>query len=83
MKKQLKLLLVIMVAFFIGLVVMSFFWRDDNTYKNAYTPMVEKSLERQKENSQERDEDSSVEPHAPGFREKDIDRQHGDRFSTY
>ena len=89
MTKKLKLILIIIALFLIGMVFASIFWHGDNLYKGAYAPMVEKSQLRQQEerpaqNDQNDGHDGySDQPQAPGFKEKDIERQRGDGFSTY
>lgn len=85
MGKTGKLIIFVIVVFCLGILIASFFWRDNTIYSGAYAPMVEKAqarkaaeLERQKQSGE-----ASEEPHAKGFREKDIDRQKGNGFSTY
>jgi hypothetical protein len=81
-KKTLNLILFIFIVFAIAMVVASAYWQGDSLYKGAYAPIVEKSRERQKAAEGE-DAPPSEQPDAYGFKEKDIDRQKGDRFSTY
>lgn len=83
MSKSLKLTLIVIILVMLGLVIANAFWHGDSLYKGAYAPIVEKSQLRQQEERQSDAEDHSDEPQAPGFKEKDIDRQRGDGFSTY
>jgi hypothetical protein len=80
-----RLLLIGMMLLVCGLLAVCLLWRGDNLYSGAYSPMVEKSLQRQGtggSGERQKDEESD-QPQAPGFREKDINRQHGEGFSTY
>lgn len=83
MSKNLKLILIVIALFMAAMVIASMLWHGDNLYKGAYAPMVEKSQLRQQEGRQSNGDEHSDQPQAPGFKEKDIDRQHGDGFSTY
>jgi uncharacterized protein YxeA len=85
MTKRGKLILIVIVMFCLGILVASFFWHSDTLYSGAYAPMVQKSLERQEAERVRKKEtgETSDEPQAPGFKEKDIDRQKGSGFSTY
>lgn len=85
MTKQTKLIIMVVVLFCVGLIVASCFWHGDSIYSGAYAPMVEKSMQRQQAevDRKKADGEASDEPQAPGFKEKDINRQHGDGFSTY
>jgi hypothetical protein len=81
-KKTIKLILFVFIVFAIAMVLTSAYWQGDSLYKGAYAPLVEKSRERQ----QATEGDSvppSEQPDAHGFKERDIERQKGDRFSTY
>jgi hypothetical protein len=82
-----RLLLIGIMLLVCGLLAVCLLWRGDNLYSGAYSPMVEKSLQRQGASGtgegQNQKEKQSDQPQAPGFREKDINRQHGEGFSTY
>lgn len=82
MSKTGKLLVFILIIFSIGLVLASIYWHGDTLYQGAYAPIVEKSQQR-KQADQQDDGGSSNQPTPPGFKERDIDRQKGDRFATY
>lgn len=80
MSKQEKLILFYVGLFCIALAIISYVWQSDQYYSNAYTPVVEKArLER----AIREDEQSSKQPAPAGFREKDIDKNRGNGFSTY
>lgn len=85
MTKQTKLILMVVVLFCVGLIIASCFWKGDSIYSGAYAPMVQKSLERQQDELDRKKSagEASDEPQAKGFKEKDIDREHGEGFSTY
>lgn len=83
-----------MILVYVGLfclttVLVAYFWHanDNQYYSNAYSPIVEKAqhnraiMEENRRNAA--GESSSDEPRAAGFRERDIDKKHGDGFSTY
>ncbi len=96
MSKQEKLILIYVGLFCATLIVLAFLWRSDKYYSNAYAPIVEKS-ERNKaiieqnrrteqarySNSDSQGSGTSSQPRPAGFREQDIDKNRGDRFSTY
>jgi len=81
MSKQVKLLLFVLILFAIGLVVASVFWQGDTIYSGAYAPIVKRAQQRKLQADQENGH--SEQPDAPGFKEKDIDRQKGDGYATY
>lgn len=92
MNKQEKLILFYVGLFCLLIVLVSFFWRSDQYYSNAYAPMVEKSnrdraiVEKNKETERRSGGYSARESQQPlpsGFRERDIEKSRGDRFSTY
>lgn len=88
MTKHEKLILFYVGLFCLAVVIISFAWRSDSYYSNAYSPVVEKSnqnraIEAQNRKIAEKNGDYSDQPSAAGFREKDIDKSQGDRFSTY
>ncbi|WP_303673527.1 hypothetical protein [Vampirovibrio chlorellavorus] len=88
MTQQEKLILFYVGLFCLAVVIISFAWRSDSYYSNAYTPVVEKSNRNKAIEAQNRKMDGqsgsdSNQPNAAGFREKDIDKNRGERFSTY
>ena len=80
-KKALKLIVFVLVLFAIGMVLASLSWQGDTIYSGAYAPMVEKSLKRKQ--AEQLDSPKSEQPDAMGLKEREINRQKGDRFSTY
>lgn len=85
MTRQEKLILFYVGLFCLAVVIISFAWRSDSYYSNAYTPIVEKSNRNKAIEAQNRkmSGSDSDQPSAAGFREKDIDKNQGERFSTY
>lgn len=96
MTRQEKLILFYVGLFSLALVLIAFFWNADKYYSNAYSPVVEKAnrdraiieQNRQKEQRAGRSEgqgrsNGSNQPRPAGFREQDIDKKRGERFSTY
>jgi type II secretory pathway component PulC len=92
MSKTEKLILFYVALFCIALVLVGIFWRSDPYYSKAYTPVVEKSnaeraiIEQNRINEAQNGNGSGKESEQPvpsGFRERDIDKKTGDRFSTY
>lgn len=88
MSRQEKLILLYVGLFCLTVVLVAFFWRSDQYYSNAYAPVVEKA-ERNRAIIEENRRGSgygggsSGQPAAAGFRERDIEKNKGDRFSTY
>lgn len=92
MSRQEKLILVYVGLFCLGLLLLTFFWSSNKYYSNAYTPIVEKSrrdraiVEQNRRNEEQAGDSSSRssdQPTPAGFRERDIEKNRGDRFSTY
>ncbi len=88
MTKQEKLILFYVGLFCVAVVIISFAWRSDSYYSDAYSPIVEKSNQNKAIEAENRKMSGqfgsdSDQPSAAGFREKDIDKSKGDRFSTY
>jgi hypothetical protein len=63
------------------LVTMGFLVNHNLFYVNAYSPVVEKH--RADEARQKSDDAPSKQPRAAGFTEDDINKQHGNGYSTY
>lgn len=80
-----KLVLFYVFLFCMGLIIVSSVWNANKFYSSAYGPLVQRSLERKEAAEAYKKEhgDSSDEPHSKGFRESDIKKEHGDRYSTY
>lgn len=92
MSRQEKLILFYVGLFCLTVVLVAFFWRSDQYYSSAYAPVVERSVRNRaimEENRRNEGGGSgytnydSRQPAAAGFRERDIDKNKGDRFSTY
>jgi type II secretory pathway component PulC len=92
MNKTEKMILFYVALFCATLVLISIFWRSNPYYSKAYTPIVEKSnaeraiVEQNRIREAESGNNSgkkSEQPMPSGFREQDIDKKTGDRFSTY
>jgi hypothetical protein len=81
-KKRKRLLYALFLLLILLIIVWCFQWKQnqDQFYIRAYTPVVEKSLKTKEESS---DEPHSNQPHPAGFRENDIEKQHGNGYSTY
>ncbi|WP_373531861.1 hypothetical protein [Vampirovibrio sp.] len=92
MSKQEKIFLFCVGVFSLTLVLVSFFWRSNQYYSDAYAPVVEKSNAKRAIAEENRKNEgktgrytpkNSEQPLPSGFRERDIDKKEGDRFSTY
>ena len=74
------------VLFFIGMALISIFWNADNYYSKAYRPLVDDANARhrlEKKLEQRQEQNKTVEPRAPGFRESDIEKHRGHRYATF
>lgn len=92
MTRQEKLILFYVGIFCAALVLISLFWNADKYYSGAYTPVVEKAnrdraIIEQNRRNEERAGDSSgqdsQQPNPAGFKERDIEKNRGNRFSTF
>jgi hypothetical protein len=85
LSRQDKLILFCVSLFCIGLVIVTFVWNSNKYYTGAYSPIVKRSIENRKEIEAYRKAhgESSDQPSAPGFREKDIKKERGRGYSTY
>lgn len=92
MSRQEKLILFYVGLFCTALVLISFFWNADKYYTNAYAPVVEKAnrdrgiIEQNKRNEARAggsSDQSSRQPTPAGFKERDMEKNRGDRFSTF
>jgi hypothetical protein len=92
MSQSEKMILFLVGLFCVAVVLASLFWRSNQYYSNAYTPIVEKAranraiIQQNRNNEGKNGNDSSGEtqqPQASGFQEQDIEKHNGDRFSTY
>lgn len=79
-KDKENFILFCVLLFFIGMAVVSVIWNANGYYTRAYTPVVNEARERHAINHPE---ERSKQPRARGFRESEIKKHHGDRFSTY
>lgn len=87
MNKQEKLILLGIGLFCLIFLIIGFFFSNaDRFYSGAYSPMVEKSLKAKQaaaESAADEESSHSDEPRARGLREREIQKQRGDRYSTY
>jgi hypothetical protein len=85
MSNKEKLFLFCVFLFCTGLIIVSCVWNANKFYAGAYSPLIQQSIERKQEVEayKKAHGDSSDEPHPAGFKESDIDKEHGDRYSTY
>lgn len=93
MSRQEKLILFYVGLFCAALVLISLFWNADKYYSNAYSPIVEKAnrdraiIEQNRRNEERAGNSSggqdSEQPSPAGFKERDIEKNRGNRFSTY
>ena len=85
MNQQSKQILIVIVVLCLGMLIAAFIWQGDSLYSGAYAPMVEQSNDRKaiEKHIEDQEAPPSVEPQAPGFKERDIDKQKGNGFNTY
>jgi hypothetical protein len=85
LSKKEQLFLFYVGLFCTGLIIVSFAWNANKFYTSAYTPVVQQAIERRAEIEayKKAHGESSNEPRAAGFKESDMDKQQGDRYSTY
>jgi hypothetical protein len=90
---RVNLLLVGLLLFLAAIAAVAYFWNANTFYTEAYRPVVQESLERQRilkeaKEAEQREggTDSSRddnEPHPYGLRERDIEKHRGNRYSTF
>ena len=86
MSRQEKLFLLIVALICMALIAAVFFANQKTYYSDAYTPMVENSRHNHdimEQNRKNRPKVYESEPSAAGFKESEIDKNKGSRFSTY
>jgi hypothetical protein len=82
-KQKENFILFCVLLFFILMAVVSVMWNANGFYSNAYRPVVDESNARHSRQQRHNRDADSVEPRAPGFRESDIKKKHGDRYATF
>lgn len=87
MSPQSKFVIFCIILGFIAFAMISSTWNANSFFASAYRPVIEESAQRQEAAQRARDgkdpSKPSSEPHAPGFKEGEIEKERGHRYATY